>query len=236
MEVDRDDLRDYQLGDQLDPGAYVYFEVCDNGEGIDEKARDHIFDPFFSTKFTGRGLGLAVVLGIVKDHRGALRVDSSPAAGTRFRILLRPSPVAVGDSTDGGIEPRRSEDARVQPGTFLVVDDDGGVREITTILLERAGFSVLSAGAGAEAIEIFRKHAAEISCIVLDNTMPGLSGIEVFDVIREIEPGVPIIFTSGYSRDRIADAQLASGKTRFLHKPFDADKLLTTVHELLGTR
>ncbi|MBW2232813.1 MAG: PAS domain S-box protein [Deltaproteobacteria bacterium] len=236
IEVDRIQLRDYHLGHNLDEGTCVYIEVCDDGVGIDAETRKHLFEPFFSTKFTGRGLGLAVVLGIVKSHRGALRIDGGPRSGTCFRIILPAASIAPDESTESSFEKQESHDGWKQSGTFLVVDDDEGARELTSILLERAGFHVLSAADGVEAIEIFRTHAAEISGVVLDNTMPGMSGGQVLDAIRQIVADVPIIVASGYSRERVSDALLGHSETRFLRKPFDAEELLASVRQLLGTR
>jgi len=233
MEADRDSLREFHFGEQREPGTYVFIEVRDDGAGIDDETREQIFDPFFSTKFTGRGLGLAVVLGIVKSHRGALRIESESGAGTRFRILLPIAAETQGGSTQPGDEVGRAETAWAQRGAVLVVDDDEGAREITSILLERAGFDVLSEGDGARAIEEFRRNAEEIAAVVLDNTMPGLSGTQVFDAIREIAPNVPVVLASGYSRERVSDTLLASGKTRFLHKPFDTAQLLDALRQLL---
>jgi PAS domain S-box-containing protein len=234
LEADRDFLRDYHFGEQRGPGTYVYVEVCDDGEGIDEETRKHIFDPFFSTKFTGRGLGLAVVLGIVKGHRGALRIESSPEAGTRFRILLPATSAAENASTDDRSDAHSDEARWTRPGTILVIDDDEGALEVTSILLERAGFEVLSERDGAQAIETFREHSAEITGIVLDNTMPSHSGTQVFDAIREIASEIPIVLALGYSRERVSNELLARGETRFLHKPFSADQLYRTLRQLLG--
>jgi two-component system cell cycle sensor histidine kinase/response regulator CckA len=234
LEADRGHLHEYHLGDKREAGRYVYVEVCDNGEGIDEETREHIFDPFFSTKFTGRGLGLAVVLGIVKSHSGALRFQGSKEGGTCFRVLL---PAAESNSPaahDESSGPRKSAATWPQPGTCLVVDDDEGARELTSILLERAGFEVLTAVDGAEAIELFRSRTTRISAVVLDNTMPGLSGAEVFDAIRLIDPDVPIVLASGYSRECISETLLEQHHTRFLRKPFDAEELLAVIVQLLG--
>jgi len=233
VEADRELLRAYHLGDKCSEGTYGYVEVCDDGVGIGDEAREHIFDPFYSTKFTGRGLGLAVVLGIVRSHQGALRIESPSKGGTRFRMLL---PVSSGAEAHTGLQTSEAEDFEQsvrESGTFLVVDDDEGARELTTILLERAGFKVCSAAGGGEALEIFRSRADEFSGVVLDHTMPGMSGAQVFGAIREIKPDVPIILASGYSRERIPDELLAQGATCFLRKPFDATQLLAAVRELL---
>jgi len=231
--ADRELLNNYELGNQCEEGPYVNLEICDDGVGMDADTRERIFDPFFSTKFTGRGLGLAVVLGIVQSHRGALRIESNRGSGTTFGVLL---PIAA-DTRDQS--PRVP--AAPTPGTagwtgrgrFLVVDDDEGAREITEILLTRAGFDVRSAANGAEAVEIIRNHPGKFCGVVLDHSMPGMSGARAFHAICELDPRIPIVLASGYARERISEELLQRGATCFLHKPFDANQLLSAVRRVL---
>lgn len=233
LAADRDLLRTFHLGSHLEEGRHVCIEVSDDGEGIDESVRERIFDPFFSTKLTGRGLGLAVVLGIVQSHGGALQIESERGRGTTFRIILPPARGAVLDDVPEIAQLSECDAGWQGQGTVLVADDDAGARELTQILLERAGFDVLCAVDGIEAVEIFRHDAAEIVAVVLDNTMPGMSGSEALEEIRKLQPDVPIMLISGYTRERVEESLLARGGVRFLHKPFDGEKLLAVLRALL---
>jgi CheY-like chemotaxis protein len=233
LAADRDLLRTFHLGSHLEEGRHVCIEVSDDGEGIDESVRERIFDPFFSTKLTGRGLGLAVVLGIVQSHGGALQIESERGRGTTFRIILPPARGAVLDDVPEIAQLSECDAGWQGQGTVLVADDDAGARELTQILLERAGFEVLCAVDGIEAVEIFRHDAAEIVAVVLDNTMPGKSGSEALEEIRKLQPDVPIMLISGYTRERVEESLLARGGVRFLHKPFDGEKLLAVLRALL---
>ena len=159
---DRATLDACHLGERLPEGPYVSLAVEDAGPGIGAETLDRVFEPFFTTKFTGRGLGLAVVLGIVRRHEGCIRIESRLGEGTRFEILL---PVSDGSSAVGMApdESREEAAALATPrGAILVIDDDDGARELSVLLLERAGFRVYSASSGREALELFDRHAAEI--------------------------------------------------------------------------
>jgi two-component system cell cycle sensor histidine kinase/response regulator CckA len=229
----REMLNGYQLGNHCTPGHFVSLDIHDDGVGMDAETRERIFDPFFSTKFTGRGLGLAVVLGIVRNHRGALRIESELGRGTTFGVLL---PV-VADARDAWSRaPAASTPSAAAwsgHGNILVVDDDDGAREIMAILLTRAGFDVRSAATGVEAVEILRRNPGAFRCVVLDHTMPGMSGARVFDAIHALDPRIPVVLASGYARERIPEELLQRGATCFLHKPFDASQLLAAVRGLL---
>jgi len=233
LDATRDTLAGYHLGAQRAPGRFVYVEVQDDGGGIDAETREQIFDPFFSTKFTGRGLGLAVVLGIVKRHSGALRIDSAEGEGTRFRIIL---PVAEGIASESNRTGDTQDTKRDTgaTGLLLVVDDDEGAREVACLMLERAGFEVKCAVDGEQAIELFQAFADRIRGVVLDHTMPGISGAQVLDALRGIDPDVPVVLISGYTRERIADNVLGRRGVCFVSKPFDEQVLVAAMTQLIN--
>jgi PAS domain S-box-containing protein len=230
MHCDREYLASTILDDDLPPGDYVYVEVSDEGVGMDEETLERIFDPFFTTKFTGRGLGLAAVQGIVRGHRGALRVYTEVGRGTSFKVLLpvasdqaisRPEPPAVDLQTPKG-------GARV-----LVVDDEPAVRALAARVLERAGYLVVTATNGVEALERYREPGLPIDCVLLDVTMPRLSGEETLRELRRLDQAVRVVLTSGFNEQDMI-ARFAGRKLGgFLKKPFKASELLKKIAEAL---
>jgi PAS domain S-box-containing protein len=230
VDVSRARLAQMILGEELPEGDHVYFEVEDPGCGMDAETRARIFDPFFTTKFTGRGLGLAAVLGIVRKHGGAIEIESEPGQGTRIRVLC-PS---AGDADTARTPVRPAPTSWQARGTVLVADDDEGVREILVETLARAGFEVLSAADGHEAVETFRAHADAIDLVLLDRTMPGASGEEALDEIRASSPDVPIVLVSGYSRESAGARLERDERIAFLQKPFLPEALVEKVRELLS--
>jgi PAS domain S-box-containing protein len=231
VDLGASDLKEAHHAPDASPGPHFCLEVADSGCGIDAVTMARIFDPFFTTKSSGRGFGLATVLGVVRGHRGALRVDSEPGRGTTFRVYL---PCAVA-AAERAAAPARPAGSRNEPEgrTILLVDDEEDVRAVTAHMLERLGCSVLQAGDGCEGIEVFRAHAHLIDAVLVDLTLPRLSGDQVFQAIRDIRPDARVILMSGYSNEiatRGLDADRLAG---FLRKPFSVADLRSTMGRAL---
>ena len=195
--VDDDYLRRHPEAADLPPGQYVVLEVRDTGCGMDAAVKAKIFDPFFSTKFTGRGLGLAAVAGIVRGHKGAIVVTSAPGKGTTFEVLFPPAAHAAKRKPDAAPE------AVLQgSGVVLVIDDEQVVRDMAKKALERHGYTVLVADGGLAAIDLLKRHPGNIDLAVLDLSMPGMSGEETLPELRKLRPEVKVFVSSGYSESR----------------------------------
>jgi PAS domain S-box-containing protein len=209
-------------------GDYVVLQVSDTGCGMSDETLTRIFDPFFTTKFAGRGLGLAAVLGIVCAHRGTLKVHSVPGQGTMFEVFFPRSaraPEAAPPATAGGGR---------AAGTVLVAEDEPAIRVLARTILSRAGLGVIEARDGQEAVEVFRKRQADVGCVLLDLTMPRLSGIEALAEIRLIAPAVPVVVMSGYSSEELADRFAGTPLIGIIQKPFRADQLVDLMQKALG--
>jgi PAS domain S-box-containing protein len=217
------------------PGRYVVLEVSDTGCGMDDTVRGNLFDPFFTTKFLGRGLGMSAVLGIVQGHRGAILVSSKPRKGTVISVLF---PVAAQRANPPIADPIPLSIATASPpplsGTVLVADDELQVRSLMGTLLKRMGFRVLSATDGEQAVELFRQHAAEITAVLLDLSMPNLDGSEALSEIRRIRPGVKVILTSGYDGEDLMSRYHGEGFDAFLQKPCDIETFKKVVQQVCG--
>jgi signal transduction histidine kinase len=225
--VDRD-LSDFDFpGGDGDPSTrYVALEVQDTGCGMDSETLARVFDPYFSTKFQGRGLGLAAVHGIVRGHAGAIAIDSAPSVGTTATVLF-PEAAESPPREAGGTQ--ATGPAKKVAGTILVADDDEHVRLVTTEALELAGFDVLTANDGAEAIELFSQRPDDIDALVLDMVMPRTDGIQALRAIQEIRPDVPAILSSGYSEDEFLPKLNDVAWAGFVKKPFDIADLIDRV-------
>jgi PAS domain S-box-containing protein len=209
----------------LPPGRYVCFEVRDTGCGMDAQTQARIFDPFFTTKFHGRGLGLAAVLGIVRGHRGALQLTSEVGLGSTFRLLL---PAALTEARCATIDAKRKRTdplTRLTQGHALIIDDEASVRALTSEVLSRVGFVVHTAENGEEGIRCLTREGDQVTVVLLDLTMPGMSSREVLQAIRAEHPRCQVVIMSGFSAEDV-HARLDAAPDAFLSKPFSAQDLL----------
>ncbi len=211
------------------PGDYAYFEVVDNGSGMDDYTRARIFDPFYSTKFIGRGLGLAAVQGIVRGHDGGIFLDSKLGQGTTFRVLLplAPAPEAAEAQSDQAIP------ARPILGTILLVDDEKSVLSIARRMLQRLDYDVVEAVDGMEAVDIFLKDPDRFAGVICDLSMPRMDGEQCFLELRRIRPQIPFLLTSGYNKQEMKQRFSRHHFSNFMQKPFRLEVLKQLLLDVL---
>ena len=238
MDCDRAYLNDVNevlrasLDELLPEGVYIFFEVADTGCGMDAETIEKIFDPFFTTKFTGRGLGMSAVLGIVRGHKGALKIYSEVGKGTTFKVLF-----PANGLSDNGFAIRRKDETEGKgwcgSGTVLVVDDEEAVCAVGKQMLEHMGFSVLAASDGHEALKVYREHTDEIVCVLLDLTMPYMDGEEAFRAMQRLHPDVTVILCSGYNEQDATQRFAGKGLAGFIQKPYNMAALREKLTEVL---
>jgi signal transduction histidine kinase/ActR/RegA family two-component response regulator len=231
IHADRAYLSGTFVDEGLEEGDYAVIDVSDTGTGMDAATQARIFDPFYTTKTTGRGLGLAAVLGIVRAHHGALKVYSEPSHGSTFKLLLPlteadvvPDPWATRSAT-----PWRGE------GTVLVVDDEPMVRDVASAILRRLGLIVVTAADGEEAVGHYMENPDRFAAVLLDLTMPRLSGAETFKQIRAIRDDAKVILMSGYNEEEAGGRFVGKGLAGFLEKPFSTQGLGAAIERVIGT-
>jgi PAS domain S-box-containing protein len=209
----------------LPAGSYMRLEISDTGCGMTEAVQAKVFDPFFSTKFAGRGLGLAVVQGIVRAHGGAIHLKSTSGQGTTFQILL-PFGSASVQETRGPLVQSPLDRAEHMAGTLLLVEDEESLRLAVAMVLRNRGWSVIEAANGQVAIELFRAHAHEIEVILLDMTIPGYSSRKIIEETVRVRPEIKLILMSAYSKEMVANSMDAPQIRGFLRKPFQLSDLI----------
>jgi len=210
------------LGFIIPAGRYICFEVSDNGCGMDEEARRKIFEPFYTTKFTGRGLGMSAVLGIIKAHNGALQLESHPGQGTTFKVYL---PVQVSNYETEEAQQKATSEAWHGSGTILLAEDEEQIREVAIILLQELGFTVLDAANGKKALELYQQNAADISLVITDIGMPVMNGYELFYELKQLNPQLPIIISSGFGEGDIDSKIPRDEIAGLINKPYNFDQL-----------
>jgi PAS domain S-box-containing protein len=214
---------------QPEPGDYVRLTVSDTGIGMDEKVRERIFDPFFSTKETGKGtgLGLASVYGIVKNHGGYIEVKSGKGRGTVFNIFIPASGKVALEPVEPALEIMKGS------GTILIVDDEEMVLDVGVRLLKKLGYTVLESNSGRNAVDLYKKVQDKIDLVVLDIVMPDLGGGDVYERLKEINPDVKVLLSSGYSIDDQAREIMERGCDGFIQKPFSMKAMSDKISEIL---
>jgi len=209
--------------------GYACLEVVDPGSGIPEQDIESLFDPFFSSRFPSRGLGLPVVLGIAREHKGVVTVETGPNSGSAFRLFLPVSGQKVLRQPDEATQSAEIVDSC----TVLLVEDEPILRKIGTAVLSQLGIQVLQAKDGVEAVEIFRQHAGDIRCVVCDLTMPRMDGWETLAALRKLAPSLPVILASGYDAAHAMAGEHAELPQAFLSKPYQLQELRDAIGRAL---
>ncbi|MCW7753076.1 response regulator [Desulfobotulus sp. H1] len=217
-----------------DPGHFVLLTVEDGGTGMDSESLQRLFDPFFTTKFTGRGLGLAAVLGIMQGHNGMIMVESRKGKGTVFRVYF---PALLDENTHDATTPETALVSQnlssSQNGIILVVDDEESVRSLFSDSLHFFGYESICAADGEQGLELFKNHQPHILCVILDLTMPGKDGIATLHAMRQINPDLKIILSSGYSEQEAVRNLQDKERVFFLKKPFSIHALQNILQDAL---
>lgn len=216
----------------LEPGNYVRMSVSDTGTGIPKEVQKKIFEPFFTTKEVGKGtgLGLSMVYGIMQNHHGTITVDSKESKGATFSLYF---PAIKGKTTAESADVSQEMTTSISINqTILIVDDDAEMRELAKDILEPRGAKVYFAGDGEEAFDVYQAHKDEIDLIVLDLIMPKRDGMTVFTEVREVNPNVKVIFSSGYAEGAEITQLRQQGAVEFIQKPFREEQLINKIRNV----
>jgi two-component system cell cycle sensor histidine kinase/response regulator CckA len=230
MDLDAQMLAGCVFDDGVEPGRFVCLEVSDTGSGMDASISARMFEPFFTTKFAGRGLGLSAVCGIMRGHKGTLRVTSRPHFGTTMRALF---PVGRSEA-EPTPQPTTTDTSWRGHGTILVVDDEKSVREVSGGMLEALGFTVIATADGEGTLAAYQQSRDSIRAVLLDMTMPTMSGEDVFVALERMNPEVKIVLCSGYTEQDTAAHLDGRNLAGYLQKPFTAGDLVAIMRSVLG--
>jgi PAS domain S-box-containing protein len=230
IQVDKRYLATTYLSEDLELGDYIELTVSDTGCGMSRETKARLFDPFYSTKFTGRGLGLASVLGIAKGHKGTVRVDSEVGVGTKFSVAF-PAEAAI---VNPGADAASTSVTWKGQGLILVVDDEEPLRDLATAMLSKLGFETLTAEDGGEAVERYKEYGDKISAVFLDFTMPVMNGDEVFAELLKVNPDVKVVLASGHGETEVAPRFPADACVCFISKPYRYRELAEAMRKTLG--
>ena len=229
--VDEDLLSKCLMAEEAKPGAYVFVTVRDSGVGMEPKMIDRIFDPFFSVKSTNKGLGLSSLSGIVRQHNGFVRVRTSPRKGSEFTVYF---PQVTAEDTARLRVVAGSGVTRTNKGKILLADDDQRIRSLMVSILESDRYGVISAPDGREALRKFAEHQDYFDALILDCTMPKMSGVEVYREVRQTDQRTPVILVSGYHQEQVIDNIIDDQRAYFIKKPFDVDEFLSLVNDAIN--
>ncbi|MCB9729408.1 MAG: response regulator [Deltaproteobacteria bacterium] len=233
IELESEPAPPERVGASLVPGTYAVLEICDDGCGLAPTARARAYDPFFTTKPSHRGLGLAAALGITRAHGGAMELRPRPGGGTMVRVYL--PAIEAGRRLGGRPRAEAVASADHREGAILVVDDESSVREVAVAILEDAGYPVLQARDGVEGVEVIRERGDEVAAVLLDLSMPRLDGLGALREMRELRPELPVLLQSGFHEDDTVTEIVVSGQAEFLEKPYGAAVLVTRLRKLLDS-
>ena len=215
------------------PGSYVRLTVADTGKGMDAEIMVHLFEPFYTSKETGKGtgLGLSTVYGIVKQSGGEIVVESEPGPRRHFNIYLPRITDAMKRT------PTTQASARLRAGTetILLVEDELGVRQLVREMLHRLGYTILEASGGAEALRLFDQHQGSIDLLLTDVIMPQMSGRDLAERLKALQPSLKVLYISGYTDDMLAHHGVLESNVFLLQKPFAPDELARKLREVLDT-
>ncbi len=236
QDCDTNCLHDSLLDKKPEPGLFVFLEVSDNGCGMNEEVLQRLFEPFYTTKFTGRGLGMSAVMGIIGTHCGALFVQSTPGKGSTFRVLLPITvsvlPVMLPEPAASPPEKSTNQEKSLS-GVALVVDDEKSVLKICTKMVQLCGLTVISACDGIDAVAKFRKQADEIDIVLMDLTMPNMDGITAMKEIYLIRPDIKIILSSGFNNRELNERLTGQNPSGFIRKPYRMKVLETELRRVM---
>jgi PAS domain S-box-containing protein len=222
--------KDY-LGKIIPPGSYISLEVADNGCGMDAETKQRLFEPFYTTKFTGRGLGMSATLGIITAHKGALQLSSQPGTGTTFKVFL---PVLMGEPAEEHTRPQNiSPDNWQGSGTILLVEDEELVEIIAESMLNALGFTVIKASNGREALELYLKNTENIMLVVTDLGMPVMDGYAFIRELKKLNPYLPVIISSGFGDTDITSRIPAEDVAGIVGKPYSFDRFRDVVKNVV---